>query len=486
MKEYTNQNLIIEAKNGNANAIAELFKLYWPAARATAFGVIGEFNLAEDSASEALFIAFKNINDLQEESKFGPWLHTIVIRTAMRFKQYRNNIGLKTQIKTEASNITKLEQRELAVLIQDAVASLKDILREVISLYYFEGYNIEQISDFLDIPIGTIKRRLHDGREALRSSAMKIIEGQKPMDNNREQTLKQINEFLAKGGDHEAFQTIARKALKLRPLPYELLRELLKKYSNFAKKLAEHGSREKLELQTKKIMEIINKPSPRVTDLNHPIGKVAADIKSQLPEFKEREYDINKQAENIIQFYSGKLDAVNMPPGFKEGIPGSFISLSKGSLFKNNDNSYWTIYEKYQNNESSDNKALYTKGYISEIIHLIWLRKETIELKSIEKFLCDLSKKVIPDAKIIFSPLEQPAYRSSLRMNFEGIDIPAAIGGICFPMPGLAEGAAVASILLYLEAWACAQSGQKFELTPLAAYLEQISKIKQDAENINP
>ena len=53
MEQNAEQNLVQRAKQGEPAAISELFRLYWRAARAAAFGVTGDFALAEDAASEA-------------------------------------------------------------------------------------------------------------------------------------------------------------------------------------------------------------------------------------------------------------------------------------------------------------------------------------------------------------------------------------------------------------------------------------------------
>ena len=61
------------------------------------------------------------------------------------------------------------------------------------------------------------------------------------------------------------------------------------------------------------------------------------------------EVDINKFAENIVKLHTkGEVSSSSMPPGFAEGIPGSFISLSKSNLIQLKDGSFYTMYEKIQ------------------------------------------------------------------------------------------------------------------------------------------
>jgi RNA polymerase sigma factor (sigma-70 family) len=198
----TEQDWVERAKQGEPAAIAELYRHYWRAARATAYGVTGDFSLAEDAASEAFYAALDGLQGLKDTQRFGPWLRTIVVRTARRRKATMSkDSGLDTEIlpddRSEAPS-ARLEERELAALIHEAVGNLSETLREAVSLLYFEGYNLKEAAHFLDIPEGTLKRRLHDGRQQLRSTATRILKGRKPMNQRREQILKQLRTPSAK------------------------------------------------------------------------------------------------------------------------------------------------------------------------------------------------------------------------------------------------------------------------------------------------
>jgi RNA polymerase sigma-70 factor (ECF subfamily) len=54
-----------------------------------------------------------------------------------------------------------MEQRELQEAVQKTVMSMPDHLREILLLSYFHQFPYKQISDILDIPLGTVKSRLH-------------------------------------------------------------------------------------------------------------------------------------------------------------------------------------------------------------------------------------------------------------------------------------------------------------------------------------
>jgi hypothetical protein len=112
-----------------------------------------------------------------------------------------------------------------------------------------------------------------------------------------------------------------------------------------------------------------------------------------------------------MQIYTAKLSSSSMPPAFTEGIPASFMSLSKGMFFEKEDGLF---YAPYESEGSIDNETFRTKGKISDTLHLIWLRKDTIELHSVEEILRGLSEKILPDIKLSFSPYVEPRFRSAL------------------------------------------------------------------------
>src|SRR5262245_23719398 len=182
MRELTDQELVERGRRGDCAAIGELFSRYWRAARAAAFGVTGEFAAAEDAAAEGFRQALAGMDKLRDPSRFGPWLRTIVIRKARLGLRSGHAVADTLPEAVSDSNErpdSALERLELQVLIQQAVRELPDRLREAVSLFYIEGYDSDAAAQFLDVPPGTFRRRLHEGRKRLRSAAKQILQGSK-------------------------------------------------------------------------------------------------------------------------------------------------------------------------------------------------------------------------------------------------------------------------------------------------------------------
>jgi RNA polymerase sigma-70 factor (ECF subfamily) len=471
MEQNAEQNLVRRAKQGDAAAVAELFRLYWRAARAAAYGVTGYFALAEDAASEAFYAAIESLPDLKDEQRFGPWLRTIVVRTARRQKaKTAKENGADLEIRPDDKSSPPeagLERQELVALIHEAVGRLSESLREAVVLFYFEGYSLKEAADFLDVPQGTLKRRLHDGRKQLRDAAEQILKGVKPMNAKRQQILRHLQEASKEGIRSEKFFQAMRQALNLRPLPNELLRKVMQKH--WAKKKRKPLEPEK-ERMLRDALGRIYSASERARDPNHPVGAAANAIRAVLPEFQCWQVDWSKvdfdgMMKNML---SDKADAfLSMrPPGFNSDTPGSYISPIRAWLIYDEDDSVRTLFEIMQSKESRD--AMFSQmkqgGRLSDAMSLLLKRAEPLELMAVEELLRRLAHEIIPETPVFFRPYDEPRYRAGLRMQLGDDPVPAAIGGVHNNWPGLPDGIAVASVLIYLEPWASARSGQAVEL----------------------
>jgi RNA polymerase sigma factor (sigma-70 family) len=473
MKKNTQQDWVERARQSEPAAIAELYRCYWRAARAAAYGVTGNIELAEDAACEAFYAAIDSLGDLKNTHRFGIWLRTIVIRTANRLKKASlKNSKLEPQTLPDTKSPTpsdNLEQRELVALIHDAMSKLSEPLREAMSLFYFEGYNIKDAAGFLDVPAGTLKRRLHEGRRRLRDAAEQIISGTKPIRAQREKILSNLSEAMDEGIDSESFYQAMRQALRLGPVPNELVKKFISKH--WGQKHTKTRISPEKEHQLHEMLVRVYGPSQRAQDPNHPIGSAANAIRSALPEFQPFQPDMSKvnlseMRRDILQG-DKKAFAFLYPPDFTQKSEGSYISQMRAWLIQDDDGTVSKPYELMQKNDSMKTlKEQLKKGKsLSDTIQLLSKRIVTLELREVEELLRHLSKTIVPETPVHLCPYEEPSYRAALRMQLGENPIPAAIGGVLNDPPGSDDKVSVASVIIYLEPWATAQSGKVVKLT---------------------
>lgn len=114
----------------------------------------------EDAVQEALMSAWKRLHTLREPRYFETWLMRILINECKDLcKRRRFTEPLPEQMAALPSPEPELF---------DALMKLSAKIRLAMVLHYNDGYTVEQVADILRIPPGTVKWRLHQGREQLK------------------------------------------------------------------------------------------------------------------------------------------------------------------------------------------------------------------------------------------------------------------------------------------------------------------------------
>ena len=117
----------------------------------------------QDALQEALIKAWMRRGSLRSEDAFDAWLIRILINEcrilARRAKRHRHDELDEAMAAPPAPDQALFE----------ALRALEEKYRLPVALHYVEGYQLEEIAGMLRAPIGTIKSRLHYGRQRLKS-----------------------------------------------------------------------------------------------------------------------------------------------------------------------------------------------------------------------------------------------------------------------------------------------------------------------------
>jgi len=169
MKTY--QDLIRQVGGGSKPAFSELVRRFAGMAKAVAIHRLHDPFLAEDALQDAFLTAWLHLPGLRNPDAFPAWLRGIVVNSCRRMLRSRPT-GILT---SELDGIEELPSDELDPLehyarfqtrdtVRTLLASLPEIYREAAVQRYLLGRPYEEISDALGVPVGTIKRRLHETR----------------------------------------------------------------------------------------------------------------------------------------------------------------------------------------------------------------------------------------------------------------------------------------------------------------------------------
>ncbi|MBE4909693.1 RNA polymerase sigma factor SigW [Bacillus luteolus] len=177
------KNRIKQIKNGDQNAFAEIVELYKDKVFQLCYRMLGNRHEAEDIAQEAFLRAYVNIHSYDTKRKFSTWLYRIATNLSIdRIRKKKPDYYLDAEV-AGAEGLTmysqvaadvslpedEVESLELQETIQKEILKLPDKYRSVIVLKYIDELSLKEISEILDLPVGTVKTRIHRGREALRN-----------------------------------------------------------------------------------------------------------------------------------------------------------------------------------------------------------------------------------------------------------------------------------------------------------------------------
>lgn len=149
-------------------------------------------DLAEDLVQETMMQALKSFHRYEPGTNCKAWLTTIMYNT--HYKQLRKQSNLKLvddpedlimqTLAFEPSVPQKLTDEEVI----EAVKKIPPIFRDVILLCDVEDFSYKEISEMLDIPMGTVMSRLHRGRKILRGELAVLAKeygiGDEPLSDN--------------------------------------------------------------------------------------------------------------------------------------------------------------------------------------------------------------------------------------------------------------------------------------------------------------
>lgn len=175
----TDEQLLSKYRNGDKSAFAQLVSRYQRELYHFLVRFLGNRASAEDVFQETFLQVHQSAETFDLDRRFRPWLFTIAANKArdlIRSQSRRPTNPLQASINpgdNEGGEFIDLmqstgdlpgdsiEKREVEELVHSTVASMPEHLREILLLSYFHQFPYKQISDILDIPLGTVKSRLH-------------------------------------------------------------------------------------------------------------------------------------------------------------------------------------------------------------------------------------------------------------------------------------------------------------------------------------
>ena len=177
MAQITDEQLLILFRRGDENAFAQLVKRYEKELYNFLLRFLRQPSLAEDVFQETFFQVHLSADSFKSDRRFRPWLYTIAsnkARDLLRSRARRPTVQLSTYDDDQdagqlwdyllADHTTAeeiFEAKQQRELIREVVGRLPDHLRQILILAYFSKLSYQEMAEVLEIPLGTVKSRLH-------------------------------------------------------------------------------------------------------------------------------------------------------------------------------------------------------------------------------------------------------------------------------------------------------------------------------------
>ena len=172
--------LIAECLQGDTAAFGALVRRYQDRLYNTVYRMVDNAEDAYDVVQEAFLNAYQSLDSFKGDSLFFTWLYRIAVNTAISLKRKQRAVvsidagrngeqGIEPLDPSELSRPGHaLEQAEQERRIQQALSRLSPEHRAVLVMKDMEGQKYETMAEILQVPIGTIRSRLHRARLELR------------------------------------------------------------------------------------------------------------------------------------------------------------------------------------------------------------------------------------------------------------------------------------------------------------------------------
>ena len=171
--ETPDEILVVAAILGDLKAFDELAIRYRPAVVRLARQIVGS-NHAEDITQDALLLAFRQLPSIDEPARFGSWLMVITRHRALRFlrddksdRMVRFDLDHFLIDTLAVMQQPSFEKRAAEEELQQALDRLPEDYSLALRLRFFDEMPLKRMANFLDVPLSTVKWRLHHGKTLL-------------------------------------------------------------------------------------------------------------------------------------------------------------------------------------------------------------------------------------------------------------------------------------------------------------------------------
>ena len=192
MESLSDDALLIQlSQGGDRSAFDSLIRKYEARAYQYAYRLTSDQDEASDIVAEAFVRIYRALKNFRGQSSFGTWLYRILTNCYLDFRKReksRRHESLDATVQVDGGEVQRqyvdesdgpaeiAERHARETAVRGALGSMPEYQQAMLVMYHVETLSYEEISEALDLPIGTVKSRLNRARLALRDHLAQEVE----------------------------------------------------------------------------------------------------------------------------------------------------------------------------------------------------------------------------------------------------------------------------------------------------------------------
>jgi RNA polymerase sigma-70 factor (ECF subfamily) len=176
VKDKLDRELILELQAGELNALGDMYDRHRHLVYRTALAITCDPDMAADLLQEVFLRLHRFAERIDPSRPLQPWLYRMTvnlsytwIKRKSRWMRYINEMAERIITERRPPSPHNIAERDESWLwVRQAILALPIQQRMVVVLYYINELSLKEISAILEIPVGTVKSRLHYARRVLK------------------------------------------------------------------------------------------------------------------------------------------------------------------------------------------------------------------------------------------------------------------------------------------------------------------------------
>jgi RNA polymerase sigma-70 factor (ECF subfamily) len=194
LPKQNDEDLMAQFQAGTLDAFDILVERYTPRLTRFAYRFVRDMDRCQDLVQETFIRVYRNRYSYRPIARFSTWIYTITRNLARSEYRVRNRVNTVplygeqddgSTFEIALPDASAVPEKEISIelrrnLFDQAVETLPDAYRELITLREVQGMTYQEMADVTELPIGTVKSRLHRARLRLKAMVQKADEPRIP------------------------------------------------------------------------------------------------------------------------------------------------------------------------------------------------------------------------------------------------------------------------------------------------------------------